>query len=235
MDWDEKLLEAAKKGSTIRARIVLFFGADINTTNNSGWTALMHTAENGHTKTAEMLIKKGAYVNAKNRWGETALMWAASYGYIRIAEFLIQNGADINAKGGFGGTALILAASYEHKKTVKLLIRKGANVVCACKNGSARETINQLAREKPELFTEKQRIMLNLYSNPGKFSINKKKKVIEVLRELQKNGSISKTEALELFKNLQRMWNNNENIITNKGMRKPTKELKKERLRKIIN
>ena len=51
-------------------------GADVNATNNIGWTALIWASVNGHKETVAKLLKDGADINAKTNLGKTAIMMA---------------------------------------------------------------------------------------------------------------------------------------------------------------
>src|SRR5574337_844034 len=73
----EKLIEASKSGATEKVKSLLAEGADVNTRDQDGWTALMHASWHGHSGISGMLLNKGADVNAKASDGETALMRAA--------------------------------------------------------------------------------------------------------------------------------------------------------------
>ncbi|MCK4319157.1 ankyrin repeat domain-containing protein [Candidatus Micrarchaeota archaeon] len=162
------------------------------------------------------------------------LLKAAEKGDTREVERLIQEGVDIDAKDNYGWTALLLAAKEGHTKTAELLIEKGADVIYAYKHYSAKTTINQIAEEKPELFTEKEKLMFDLYSNPEKIPQDKKKEVIEALRESQKKGSITKEQSLQLFTNLQKIWNENTDIRS-KELRKPRNIRNQNRIKRIVN
>jgi ankyrin repeat protein len=68
------LIEAAMQDNITAVRDALEKGADVNTKDNFGETALMYASGQEHTETAKLLIEKGADVNARNNGGETALM-----------------------------------------------------------------------------------------------------------------------------------------------------------------
>ncbi len=62
-------------------RRLLEAGADVNATDELGWTALLEAAEMGHKPIMQMLLAAGADVNvADARHGGTALMTAARGG-----------------------------------------------------------------------------------------------------------------------------------------------------------
>ncbi len=160
---------------------------------------------------------------------ESAKMWSRAG--IKYALLL---GADVNAKNGNDKTALVFASEHGHTEIVELLIQKGADIISAYKEYGTRKIINQIVEEKPELVTKEQKFMLNFYSNPWNISPDKRKEVIEVLREFRKKGIIGKEESLELFSNLQKEWNKKTDIKIDKEMRKPTKPDRKN-LKRINN
>ena len=52
-------------------------GADVESPNEDGQTALMLAARTGSLDIAKLLVERGADVNAKEAWrDQTALMWA---------------------------------------------------------------------------------------------------------------------------------------------------------------
>ncbi|MCK4319689.1 ankyrin repeat domain-containing protein [Candidatus Micrarchaeota archaeon] len=232
------LMWAAKKGYAETVKLLIEKEADVNAKDSYNTTTLMLASDNGYLKIAELLIEKGVDVNAKNEDGWTALILAARYKHIEMAELLIKKEADVNAKDNLDGTVLTHAAYTENTEIAELLIENRADVIYICKKYTnsihVRNTINQIAEEKPELFTKEQRFMFEIYSNPENISPDKKGEIITVLRELTKKGLITKEQSLELFTNLQRVWNENIPITTNKGIRKPGKELGKNRIRRLV-
>ncbi len=55
-----ELRRAVKARNTERVRELLSTGADVNSKDNNGWTALRSAAYNGHTEIAKILIEAGA-------------------------------------------------------------------------------------------------------------------------------------------------------------------------------
>ncbi|MCK4319533.1 ankyrin repeat domain-containing protein [Candidatus Micrarchaeota archaeon] len=234
-NWGETALtRVVEKGNTETAELLIEKGADINTMSCKG-TLLMCAVNNGDIEMVELLIKKGVDINAKDKYfGKTALIDAAQNGNTKIAKLLIQNGADIDLIDESGRTALIWAAWNGHTETAELLIEKGADVLYAYKIGGARQTINQIAREKPELFTEEQKLLIYLYSNPRNIPQNKRKEVLKLLREFQKKGIITKEKSLELFTKFQKEGNNKIGELQGVEMRKPKNKPNEKGLRKAV-
>ena len=81
-------------------------GADVNAQDEHGMTALMGARNEEQTKS---LIEAGANVNARNIWGRTALMYAKA----EQIKSLIEAGADVNAQDGCGWTVLMLTKNAE--------------------------------------------------------------------------------------------------------------------------
>ena len=129
--------KAAEKGNTAlmfafkaNAEALLKAGADVNTTNLEGKTALMCNIEVGHYDTgcAETLLKLGANVNIVDNNGYTAIVKAVLDDNVKCAKLLIEAGADLNSTDDSGDTALFLAAANGHTECAKLLVEAGAAV-----------------------------------------------------------------------------------------------------------
>src|SRR4029453_7861288 len=74
-------------------------GADPESPNADGQTALMVLARTSNVEAAKMLLKKKANVNAVEKWhGQTALMWAAAQDQPEMVKLLVKHGADVNAR-----------------------------------------------------------------------------------------------------------------------------------------
>src|SRR5579863_9983459 len=73
-------------------------GADANTFQQEGQTALMTAAKAGNVGAVKALLDHGAEVNAKESWrGQTALMWATAENHPAVVQVLVDHGADVNA------------------------------------------------------------------------------------------------------------------------------------------
>src|SRR5437660_10479678 len=72
------LLVAIRKGDHAQVRKLIDAGADVNTVDKDGTTALMHSVLESDARMMKLLIDKGANVNSKNAQDSTALMYAAT-------------------------------------------------------------------------------------------------------------------------------------------------------------
>merc|ERR1712223_2290004 len=92
---------AAKNANIeVRKGIVEFLlknGADINTKDNFGHTALMNSAMSCDKEMVKILLKNDANVNAKSNNGKTALIFAHYQCKKDIGKMLIRNGADVKS------------------------------------------------------------------------------------------------------------------------------------------
>ena len=129
-----ELVDAAERGDLSETSRLLDLGADANSRDQEGATALMRAAQNGHVQAVAVLLARGADPNLANRSGATALMWGV--GNSRVVELLLDHGADPNAKPASGFTALEIAANSDGTAEVaKLLISRGADVNAASLSG----------------------------------------------------------------------------------------------------
>ncbi|EAX97444.1 hypothetical protein TVAG_226880 [Trichomonas vaginalis G3] len=123
-------------------------GANINTKDKNGCTALHFATLYNCTKMLEFLILHGADINAKNESGCTILHFAAELDKKDIAEILISYGADINAKNEHGRTPLHFAAQYNQKEIAEILILHDADISARDKDGRTALSIAYLKKSK---------------------------------------------------------------------------------------
>src|SRR5205085_12027382 len=87
-------------------KALLDAGADVESPNREGQTALMTVARTSRVDAAEVLLAHGARIDAREQWrGQTALMWAAAQSQPEMVRFLVAHGADVNARSTVNITA----------------------------------------------------------------------------------------------------------------------------------
>jgi hypothetical protein len=127
-DNSTALVTAATKGDVAAAKSLLAGGADSNSHDTNGYSALNWAALNGHLDIARLLIDQGADVNAHDnpkRW--TPLMNAAGMGHDDVAKFLVSRGADVNVLDATGAQALLWARSQARSSLMTYLLAHGAD------------------------------------------------------------------------------------------------------------
>ena len=123
-------------------------GANPDSPNPEGQTALMVVARSGNVESAKLLLDAGATVDAREQWGDqTALMWAAAEAHPEMIKLLLDHHADVNAHGAIrdwqrrvtaegrpknenhgGFTALIYAARIGCIECAKALLKGHADI-----------------------------------------------------------------------------------------------------------
>jgi ankyrin repeat protein len=145
---EEAMENAAVRGYTEVARILLENGLDINKPTARGSTYLCDAALKGQKGIAQLLLDHGANLAARNKWGGTALHDAALGGSAEVIDLLLDRGAEIDARNlEMGATPLMLAASLGWMDAVVVLLKRGANSQLRDSSGHfaldrARETKN---------------------------------------------------------------------------------------------
>lgn len=106
-------------------------GADVNTKNKHGLTALHLAAFNNDNDTINRLIKAGGDVNGEDISGNTIVALAVQGSLAGkdggVVRTLISAGGDVNHANRDGITPLFLAVQGENTETVKALLEAGAD------------------------------------------------------------------------------------------------------------
>jgi ankyrin repeat protein len=134
----DKKIETATllAGDVDQVQLQISKGADVNTKDEEGLTALHLAARQGRKDVVELLLVNGANINARlTRWPDwMPLHEAAVANHKEVVELLLAKGADVNADcaraggGRFGGTPLHEAVFEGHRDMAELLISKGADI-----------------------------------------------------------------------------------------------------------
>jgi len=130
MTIERPVADAAARGDIETVQDLLRNGADVNTAQGDGMTALHWAAERGDAKLAEVLVYSGANVNAGTRIGRyTPLHLASRGGHGDVVLALLRAKANPNATTTNSGvTPLHLAAVAGKADVVAALLRSGADV-----------------------------------------------------------------------------------------------------------
>jgi uncharacterized protein len=121
------LADAAEHRNRALVRELLAKGADVNTAQVDGMTALHWAVNNDDAETAGLLVQSRANANATNRYGVPPLSIACMNGNATLVRLLLDAGADANASLPGGETVLMTAARVGSLEAVKALLARGAN------------------------------------------------------------------------------------------------------------
>ncbi|XP_047523669.1 protein phosphatase 1 regulatory subunit 12A-like isoform X9 [Pieris napi] len=131
-------LAACTAGDKDEVQRLLKLGADINTSNVDGLTALHQACIDDNFDMVQFLVEHGADVNRGDNEGWTPLHATASCGFASIARHLLENGADVAAVNYDGELAIDIAESDEMEKLLQTAIdEKGVD----CEKSRSAEVI----------------------------------------------------------------------------------------------
>ncbi|MFN7921562.1 MAG: ankyrin repeat domain-containing protein [Bryobacteraceae bacterium] len=122
------LADAAERRDAAAVRKLLASGAEVNSTQVDGTTALHWATYNDDADTVALLVRARADVNAVNRYGMPPLASACTNGNAAIVKLLLDAGANANAALKGGESPLMLAARSGNAEAVKALLARGALV-----------------------------------------------------------------------------------------------------------
>ncbi|CAG4942925.1 unnamed protein product [Colias eurytheme] len=115
-------LAACTAGDKDEVQRLLKLGADINTANVDGLTALHQACIDDNFDMVQFLVENGADVNRGDNEGWTPLHATASCGFLSIARYLLENGADVAAVNYDGELAVDIADSDEMEELLQKAI-----------------------------------------------------------------------------------------------------------------
>ena len=133
-----RVADAVKSQDWATVRALVDDGADVNTPQGDGTTALHWAAYWGDLKTAQLLIAAGATVGTPTDLGVTPLWLACNNGSAAMVEALLDAGADLNAALPSGEMPLMTASRTGSAEAVRVLLTHGAEV--NAKEGSHGQT-----------------------------------------------------------------------------------------------
>jgi ankyrin repeat protein len=94
-------------------------GADVNSADDNGDTALIIAATESSDEVFQTLVERGANPNARGLNGETALHYVAMNGLLDRAKLLLNHGADPTIRNSGGKTPYDEAVTTNPEKSVQ--------------------------------------------------------------------------------------------------------------------
>ena len=122
------LLHALESEDWPRAEKLLAEGADINLTNEKGWTPLMVAIMRQRGDFVEKLIEKGADIHQRDKIGKTPLCWAVTQQTFDCFRVLVEHGARINDTDNRNATLLITAFEKLNFRAADALLTLGIDL-----------------------------------------------------------------------------------------------------------
>eukprot|EP00038_Savillea_parva_P001994 m.109131 g.109131 ORF g.109131 m.109131 type:complete len:676 (+) comp10687_c0_seq2:110-2137(+) len=126
------LIIAALAGNVEVVEALIAYGANINTADSKGNTALSLASFSVSTRTeavVETLLKNGADVKIANHEQSNALHHACQFGRTYVLMMLLDAGGDPHAQNALGETPLDIAARYDRREVVSFLLDHDNEVI----------------------------------------------------------------------------------------------------------
>ncbi|KAL5017287.1 hypothetical protein ScPMuIL_006876 [Solemya velum] len=122
---DTFLGDSARRGLQDVVGMLLKLGANINTQDLMGRSALHECVQTGQLQTVELLVQRGINLNLTDWRGSTALHYACATGNIPLTEFLIgQANVSLNSQDCRGRTPLLVAMDRKRNDLVEVMVGK---------------------------------------------------------------------------------------------------------------
>lgn len=134
-NFKREIFPTSNDGDLEAARFLFSRGADLEATNNDGYTPLLLAARHSFKDICKFLIKSGAKVDVSDKSCSTVLHYASYSGWIKIVRALVEKGCEIDAKNAFGNTPLFLAVQHLHNNVIEFFLELGADFEYCDGNG----------------------------------------------------------------------------------------------------
>ncbi len=124
----DTIADAAMHGDSAEISKLIATGANVNSPQPDGSTALHWAAYHGDAAAAKALLAAGASASARSDTGVTPLALACEAGSADVVKLLLTAGADANQSLANGETPLMMAARTGSVPVLKELVARGAKV-----------------------------------------------------------------------------------------------------------
>jgi cytohesin len=126
-DGQRPLHAAASNGKTSLVQLLINHGADVNATDNNGYTPLHSAATADALPAAKLLLASKVEVNARNKSGDTPLHSAAQQGNADVVSLLLDSGAAVDGTNHNNDTPLLLAVANGRAEATRILLTHKAD------------------------------------------------------------------------------------------------------------
>ena len=118
----EALISAAASGDLATVERLLGSGADVDSRDGNGQTAVTAAAIGEHAAVVRALIDAGADVDLQDDTDNNPLLVCGETGNVGVLREVLRADPDLTRTNRFGGTALIPAADRGHVEMVRALV-----------------------------------------------------------------------------------------------------------------
>jgi hypothetical protein len=100
-------------------------GADVNTYDTNGQTALFFAARLGRADILQSLLDHGASINVRDSFGETALFHAGARGNVCCFDMLVAAGSEFSVLNSVGSPVTFGMCEFGKLSSLRYVLRKG--------------------------------------------------------------------------------------------------------------
>jgi len=125
-----QLIEAAQVGDPQAVQTAIKEGANLNSIDLHGWSALHYGSAGGHLTVCKVLVESSCDVNMTLPDFSTPLMLAVEEGHLSIARYLLDGGALPHRKDEDGFTAHDRCDKSIQQALSKYLCLPGSPILC---------------------------------------------------------------------------------------------------------